>query len=72
MSTKHMCVDIAGVLRWPDKHLHGMFRTASGRLAHAVEVRDVLTAKLREGHNLYPMCDCPGFDPYKGGCPGTT
>ena len=71
MSTKHMYVDIAGVLRWPDKYLHGMFKMSNGRPADAVEVRDVLAEKLRTGHNLYPMCDCPGFDPYETGCPGT-
>ncbi len=68
--TIHMCVDIAGVLRWPDNKLKGMFTHDNGqRPKTGREVRDFLKLQLAMGKRVLPMGKCEGFD-YQTGCPG--
>jgi hypothetical protein len=68
--THHMCVDIEGVLRWPDKDLRRLFTTdgqheKSGRL-----VRDWLKLQLLQGKRVLPMGEkCEGWSDITG-CPG--
>ena len=69
-TTHHMCVDIEGVLRWPDKDLRRLFTTdgqheKSGRL-----VRDWLKLQLLQGKRVLPMGEkCEGWSDVDG-CPG--
>ena len=68
----HMCIDIAGVLRWPDKTLCKLFKEEDGTKRAGSYVRDFLKMELLKGRKVLPMCDpkdCPGFD-YVSGCPG--
>lgn len=69
MQRIHMCVDIRGVLRWPDRQLAGMFTDDDGRKMKGHEVRDKLLDCLAEGKKVLPMGQCEGFD-YQTGCPG--
>jgi hypothetical protein len=68
--TVHMCVDIAGVLRWPDKDLVKMFTGDDGLKKSAGEVRDWLKLQLAQGKRVMPFGEpCEGFS-YQTGCPG--
>lgn len=67
-----MCIDIAGVLRWPDNKLRELFKDENGFKRPGSYVRDFLKLELLKGRKVLPMCelkDCPGFD-YVKGCPG--
>lgn len=67
-SIRHMCIDISGVLRWPDKDLKHLF-TEDGRERSGKYVRDWLKLQLAQGKRVLPMCKCEGFS-YQDGCPG--
>jgi hypothetical protein len=72
MTTKifHMCVDIEGVLRWPDRKLAALFSDDDGTKRSGKYVRDWLKLQLAQGKKVLPMCkECKGFD-YINGCPG--
>lgn len=65
----HMCIDIAGVLRWPDKDLGKLFTDDDGSHKPGRYVRDWLKLQLAQGKRVLPMSkDCVGFD-YQKGCP---
>ncbi len=65
-----MCVDIAGVLRWSDKELQGLFSADDGSRRPGREVRDWLRLQLAHGKRVLPMGEpCDGFS-YQTGCPG--
>lgn len=65
----HMCVDIAGVLRWPDKMLSNLF-TDEGEKRSGKVVRDWLKLQLAQGKRVLPMGErCEGFSDIDG-CPG--
>lgn len=67
--TIHMCVDIAGVMRWPDKDLAKLF-TDDGERRSGKYVRDWLKLQLAQGKRVLPMGKaCEGFS-YTDGCPG--
>lgn len=67
--TIHMCVDIAGVMRWPDKDLANLF-TDDGVRRPGKYVRDWLKLQLAQGKRVLPMGKpCEGFS-YTDGCPG--
>ncbi len=65
----HLCLDIAGALRWPKRQLARMFRDEAGRYIGADAARDHLIDQLAMGRKVLPMCDCADFD-YQLGCPG--
>lgn len=68
--TFHMCVDISGVLRWPDKDLGKLFTDESGNYSDGRMVRDWLKLQLAHGKRVLPMGKaCEGFS-YQDGCPG--
>jgi hypothetical protein len=65
----HMCVDIEGVLRWPDKKL-GKFFTDDGVHRPVKYVRDWLEIQLSQGKKVLPIGEpCEGFS-FQTGCPG--
>lgn len=65
----HMCVDIEGVLRWPDKDLRKLF-TDDGMQRSGKWIRDWLKLQLAQGRKVLPMSkECEGFN-YLTGCPG--
>jgi hypothetical protein len=67
--TIHMCVDIEGVMRWPDKDLARMF-SDDGIRRSGKYVRDWLKLQLAQGKRVLPMGKpCEGFS-YTDGCPG--
>lgn len=68
-SLHHMCVEIEGVLAWPDKELRLCFgESAKGRSTKAI--RDWMKLQLHEGKRVLPIGKpCEGFD-YQNGCPG--
>lgn len=70
VTTHHMCIDIAGVLRWPDRDLAKLF-TDDGIKRPGSYVRDWLKLQLALGKRVLPFSDCPceGFS-YETGCPG--
>jgi hypothetical protein len=63
-----MCVDIEGVLRWPDKQLSMLF-TENGVNRPGRYVRDWLKLQLAHGKKVLPMGECDNFD-YQTGCKG--
>lgn len=66
----HTCLSVRGALKWPKSRLKGMFRDReTGRAISADAAREVLLEHLSQGHEVLPMCSCPGFD-FKNGCPG--
>lgn len=66
----HMCVDIQGVLRRPDKDLEKLFTEDDGTHRSGAYVRDWLRLQLAHGKKVLPMSkECVGFD-YVKGCPG--
>lgn len=65
----HMSVDIAGVLRWSDKELVGMFKDSDGKRQSGACVRDWLKLQLAQGKRVLPMGECEGFS-FVNGCPG--
>lgn len=68
--TIHMCVDISGVLRWPDKDLAKLFKEDDGTHRSGAYVRDWLKLQLAQGKKVLPMGKpCEGFS-YQTGCPG--
>jgi hypothetical protein len=69
-TTHHMCIDVAGVLRWPDKDLRRMFRDERERPKSGAMVRDWLKLQLAKGIEVLPMGEkCEGWSD-KTGCPG--
>jgi hypothetical protein len=69
MSIHHMCVNIEGVLRWPDSQLSKLF-TEDGKRKNGRYVRDWLKLQLNQGKRVLPMGEaCEGFS-YQTGCPG--
>jgi hypothetical protein len=70
--TVHMCIDVRGVLGWPDRELNGFLVNAeTGKNLTAAEAREALYAELLQGHAVIPMGEpCEGFDYSGGGCPG--
>lgn len=64
----HCCVDIQGVLRWPDKDLRKMF-TENGQYKSGAYVRDWLKLQLALGKKVLPMGECDNFD-FQTGCRG--
>ena len=68
--TVHLCVDIAGALRWRDRKLAGMFRNDDGSEMLGREVRATLNRCLDEGKRVLPFGEpFEGFS-YLTGCPG--
>lgn len=68
--TVHMCVDIAGVMRWPDSQLRELFKEDDGSKRPGAYVRDWLKLQLAQGKQVLPMGKpCEGFS-YIHGCPG--
>lgn len=68
--TVHMCVDIEGVLRWPDAELQKLFMDPDGQKRPGRYVRDWLRLQLAQGKRVLPMGNpCDGFS-YQTGCPG--
>ncbi len=67
--TVHMSVDIAGVLRWSDKELVGMFKDSNGNRQSGAYVRDWLKLQLALGKRVLPMGEREGFS-FVNGCPG--
>jgi hypothetical protein len=66
----HMCVDIEGVMRWPDGHLRRLFSEDDGSKKSGKFVRDWLKLQLHQGKRVLPMGkECEGFS-YQTGCPG--
>lgn len=63
-----MCVDIEGVLRWPNSKLSKLF-TEDGQEKPGSYVRDWLKLQLAQGKRVLPMGKCEGFN-YQTGCPG--
>ncbi len=64
-----MCVDIEGVLRWPNSKLGKLF-TVEGAPQKGSVVRDWLKLQLAQGKRVLPMgTACEGFS-YIYGCPG--
>ena len=47
----HMCIDIEGVLRWPDNKLRALFADEHGFKRPASYVRDQLKLELIKGRN---------------------
>ena len=69
-STHHMCVDIEGVLRWPDKDLRRLFTTEGTHEKSGKVVRDWLKLQLLQGKRVLPMGEkCEGWSDVDG-CPG--
>ena len=69
-TTHHMCVDIEGVMRWPDKDLCRLFKGDDGEKVRGSVVRDWLKLQLAQGKRVLPMGDrCEGFSDVTG-CPG--
>ena len=69
-TTHHMCVDIAGVLRWPDKDLCRLFKDDDGSKKPGRVVRDWLKLQLAQGKRVLPMGEkCEGWSDVDG-CPG--
>ena len=67
--TFHMCVDIEGVMKWPNKELSKLF-SEDGQRKPGKYVRDWLKLQLLQGKKVLPMGDlCEGFS-YVTGCPG--
>lgn len=65
-----MCVDIQGVLKWPDKDLAKLFAEDDGTHRSGSYVRDWLRLQLAHGKKVLPTSEeCVGFD-YVKGCPG--
>lgn len=64
----HMCICIAGVLRYPDSKLQKLF-TDNGTHRPGKIVRKWLELQLSEGKRVLPMGECEGFD-FQTGCPG--
>ncbi len=65
----HMCVDIEGVLRWPDRKLGKLF-TVEGAPQKGSVVRDWLKLQLAQGKRVLPIgTACEGFN-FQDGCPG--
>lgn len=63
--TRHMCIDVRGVLRWKDRDLKKLFTGGN-----ATEIREHLMDKLADGWEVIPFGkECEGFD-RKTGCPG--
>lgn len=68
--THHMCVDIEGVMRWPDKDLRRLFTTAGHHEQSGKVVRDWLKLQLIQGKRVLPMGEkCEGWSDITG-CPG--
>lgn len=68
--TVHMCVNIQGVLRWPDKDLRNMFTDENDQQRPAREIRDWLKLQLALGKRVLPMGKpCEGWSDQTG-CPG--
>lgn len=66
----HMCLSVRGALNWDKRRLSKLIRhTDTGKWASAAEAKDWLMDHLAQGHEVVPMCNCPGFD-FKDGCPG--
>jgi len=69
-TTHHMCVDIAGVMRWPDKDLCRLFKDDDGSRKPGRVVRDWLKLQLAQGKRVLPMGEkCEGWSDVDG-CPG--
>ena len=69
-TTHHMCVDIEGVLRWPDKDLRRLFTTECTHEKSGKVVRDWLKLQLLQGKRVLPMGEkCEGWSDVDG-CPG--
>jgi hypothetical protein len=69
-TTHHMCVDIEGVLRWPDKDLRSLFTTEGTHEKSGKVVRDWLKLQLLQGKRVLPMGEkCEGWSDVDG-CPG--
>lgn len=69
-STYHMCVDIKGVLRWPDKDLRRLFTDDDGQMQPGKLVRDWLKLQLAQGKRVLPLGEkCEGWSDITG-CPG--
>lgn len=71
MITKvHMCIDISGVLRWPNAKLQKLFYDKDGTPRSGAYVRDYLRLELAKGRRVLPMgTECDNFD-YQTGCKG--
>ena len=69
---KHMCVNIAGLLRnYGRKKMDGLFTDDDGNDYTDKMARAYLAECQAKGWKLLPMSDkCEGFDHFGGGCPG--
>ena len=67
--TVHMCLNIEGVLRWPDKELEGWIKDDNGNYLDGHNARLALKLEQARGRRVLPYGECEGFD-YQTGCPG--
>lgn len=68
---KHLCVNIQGLLNnHKGKKIDGMIRDDNGKLLSDAGARRELARLQALGHKVIACCECEGFDPFGGGCPG--
>lgn len=66
----HVCIDIAGVLRWSDRDLVALFKDEAGQKRSPAYIRDWLRLQQAHGKRVLPTsADCEGFSDQTG-CPG--
>lgn len=70
MTTKHMSVNIEGLLRNYDRKRINFLEDDNGRRLSDSEARDEIARLQALGHKLIPCGECEGFDPFDKGCPG--
>lgn len=69
MKMFHCCIDVRGVLRWPNSILSKLFLQPDGSPMSAFEATLFLTNALAEGKEVLPTCECDNFD-FQKGCQG--
>jgi len=62
----HMCANIAGLLKRPDRELDGLFTCEEGYEVNAKGARQYLCKQLALGHRVIAMGKCDNFDPQEG------
>tara|TARA_R110000772_G_scaffold39253_1_gene92329 strand:- start:124 stop:360 length:237 start_codon:yes stop_codon:yes gene_type:complete len=67
---KHVCINIAGLLRNMKGKKITFFDDENGNPMSDKEVRKNLAEEQAKGHKLIGSDNCEGFDPFGGGCPG--
>lgn len=65
----HMCLCVAGALRWKDSRLAGLFTKDDGSECTGREAREYLKLQDYQGRRVIPIGDCDNFD-YNTGCRG--